>query len=79
MGSKETYKNLTEIPNVIIPNQNSQFNVLPFLHLFLSHEMSLQGASIGTIKTNANVCCVPFPTDFGPKNASKLNKIISTH
>ncbi|XP_073286124.1 protein SPA1-RELATED 4-like isoform X2 [Primulina huaijiensis] len=24
-----------------------------------------QGASVGTIKTKANVCCVQFPTDFG--------------
>lgn len=33
--------------------------------MFLSHGLLLQGASIGTIKTKANVCCVQFPMDSG--------------
>lgn len=31
--------------------------------LFLSPGLLLQGVSIGTIKTKANVCCVQFPLD----------------
>ena len=33
--------------------------------LFFLHGLLLQGASIGTIKTKANVCCVQFPPDSG--------------
>ena len=32
--------------------------------LFPSHVLLLQGVSVGTIKTKANVCCVQFPLDF---------------
>jgi E3 ubiquitin-protein ligase RFWD2 len=31
--------------------------------LFLSPGLLLQGVSVGTIKTKANVCCVQFPLD----------------
>ena len=33
--------------------------------LFLSLGLVLQGVSIGTIRTKANVCCVQFPLDSG--------------
>ncbi|KAI3466109.1 hypothetical protein Pfo_022772 [Paulownia fortunei] len=33
--------------------------------LFFLHGLLLQGVSVGTIKTKANVCCVQFPTDSG--------------
>ena len=32
--------------------------------LFPSHVLLLQGISVGTIKTKANVCCVQFPLEF---------------
>lgn len=31
--------------------------------LFSLHGLQLQGASVGTIKTKANVCCVQFPLE----------------
>lgn len=31
--------------------------------LFFLHGLLLQGVSVGTIKTKANVCCVQFPPD----------------
>lgn len=33
--------------------------------MFFLHGVLLQGVSVGTIKTKANVCCVQFPTDSG--------------
>lgn len=33
------------------------------IKLFLLHGLLLQGVSVGTIKTKANVCCVQFPVD----------------
>ena len=33
--------------------------------LFFLHGLLLQGVSVDTIKTKANVCCVQFPTDSG--------------
>lgn len=32
---------------------------------FVLHGLLLQGVSVGTIKTKANVCCVQFPSDSG--------------
>ncbi|KAH6764271.1 SPA1-related 3, partial [Perilla frutescens var. frutescens] len=41
------------------------FNSGCVISVFFLHGLLLQGVSVGTIKTKANVCCVQFPSDSG--------------